>query len=306
MKIKFILTTLFIFSLCTAFGQINMADSSVQVIGYWNIGDKQSFDITYEKYKVKGEDTTAGMMISYEVDVTVKDSTENTYIIEWFYKNYQVDTDNPLVQKIAKASDDISVLIKTDELGSVLEVVNWEEVQAYMVKAMKPLQEELKEIPAAMQILEQSMAIFSSKAAIEANAIKDAIQFYSFHGGGYTLNEEIEGEIQFANNMGGKPFDAEVALSLDEINEEDDNFVIRMYQSINSEQLTKVTYDYLLKVGTFGDKIPTLEEFPPLANEVWTASQIHGSTGWPLFSIETKEVSAEGVMNVEERIIRIK
>lgn len=306
MKLKFILTPLFIFSLFTAFGQINMADSSVQVISYWSIGDQQSFDITYERYKVKGEDTTGRMMIAYEVDVTIKDSTEDTYTVEWFYKNYQVDTDNPLVKKIMKASDNISVLIKTDELGSVIEVVNWKEVQAYMEKAMAPLREELKDIPMGKQIIDQSMMLYSSKAAIEANAIKDAIQFSAFHGAGYTLNEELSGEMQFANNMGGEPFDAVVNISLDEINEEDDNFVLRMYQSINSEQLTKATYDYLAKIGTFGDKMPTLEEFPPLANEIWTASRIHGSTGWPIFSVETKEVSGEGVVNVEERIITIK
>ena len=79
-----------------------------------------------------------------------------------------------------------------------------------------------------------------------------------------------------------------------------------MYQSVNSEQLTKATYEYQVKIGTFGDQIPSIDELPPLTNEVWTASTIHGVTGWTTYSIETKEVKSEGTINVEERIIQIR
>ncbi len=286
--------------------QINMSDSSAQILGYWSIGDKQSYDVSYEKYKIKDQDTTSRIMIKYEIDVTVKDSTASSYTIEWFYKNYDIDTDNELIKKVSKAAEDISVIIKTDEFGAVQEVTNWEEVRDYIAKAMKPLRKELKKVPGSDKIIEQSMAIYNSKAAIEANAIKDAIQFYTFHGGAYTLNEEVSGQMQFANNFGGKPFDVDVTLSLDELNEEDNNSVIRMYQVVDSEQLTKATYEYLAKIGTFGEQMPEISTLPELTNEVWTASRIHGGTGWTTYSIETKEVKSEDTINIEERIIQIK
>ena len=50
---------------------------------------------------------------------------------------------------------------------------------------------------------------------------------------------------------------------------------------------------------------PKREEFPYLHNETRTASRIHGS-GWPIYSIQTKEVIAEDVIQIEERIIVIK
>ncbi len=286
--------------------QINMSDSSAQIIGYWSVGDKQSFDVSYEKYQIKDQDTTSRMLVKYEIDVTVKDSTESSYTIEWFYKNYDIDTDNELVRKISKAAEDVSVIIKTDEFGALQEVVNWEEVRAYISKAMEPLRKELEKVPGADKIIDQSMAIYNSKAAIEANAIKDAAQFYTFHGGVYTLNEEVSGQMQFANNFGGEPFDVDVTLSLDELNEEDDNSVIRMHQVVNSEQLTNVTYEYLIKIGTFGEQVPDISTLPELTNEVWTASRIHGGTGWTTYSIETKETKSEGTINIEERIIQIK
>ena len=78
-----------------------------------------------------------------------------------------------------------------------------------------------------------------------------------------------------------------------------------MHQSVNSEQLTKTTFDYLTELSaTMKVPGPKWEEFPPLKNETTTASRIHGD-GWIIYSIETKEVSAENVLNVDERIIEI-
>lgn len=53
----------------TAFGQINMEDSTAQVISYWNIGDKQSYSMSLQKIKLKGADTTENVLLTYEVDV---------------------------------------------------------------------------------------------------------------------------------------------------------------------------------------------------------------------------------------------
>ena len=287
-------------------GQINMADSTVQVIGYWDKNEKQSFNISYEKYKVSGTDTTARVRMRYEVDVTIKDSTANSYITEWFYKNYQVETEDPLVRKLSALAEDIRVVIKMDELGSIQEVVNWKEVQDYMKKATKALKKELKNVPNANLIIDPLEATYSSKESILANAIKDALQFYTFHGGKYTLGKELNGQMQLMNNFGGKPFDSEITVLLDEINEEDGNAVIRMYQVVDQQQLTDATYAYLKKTGTLGSLLPPRDQFPAISNEIWTASRIHGGSGWILYSVETKQVTAQGITHIEERIIDLK
>jgi hypothetical protein len=305
MKFKLVLLLL-ILSTHTVFGQINMSDSTVQVIGYWNLGDQETYEVSYEKYTIKEQDTTSRSMINYEIEITIKDSTAHSFTIEWLYKNYKTDTENKLAQKISKAAEDISVIIKTDEFGAVEEVLNWKEVRDYMRKVMKPLKKELQKLPGAEEIINQSLATYSTKESIESNAIKDAIQFYTFHGGLYTLNEELTGQMQFANNYGTDPFDVKVILSLDEINEENDNSVIRMTQTVDSDQLTKVTYEYLKSIGTFGDKMPDIKDLPALTNTIWTASRIHGTTGWVTYSVETKEVTSDKTVNIEERIIQIK
>ena len=288
------------------FSQISIKDSTVQVIGYWSKYDKQSYDVTYEKYKVKNKDTISRELMKYEVDVKIIDSTANSYTIEWFYKNYSIDTENELVRKLTSIANDVSVKIKTDEYGAFIEVVDWEEVRDYLEKITEKLKVELKDVPNYKEIIANVMSIYSTKESVEANAIKDALQFYKFHGVKYKLGEELTGKLETSNNFGGKPFETDVQYSLDEINKTDGNSILRSNEVINSEELTDATYNYLKKLGTFGDKFPLRSKFPSLTNETNTASRIHGETGWIIYSIETKTITAEETTKIEERIMEIK
>jgi hypothetical protein len=288
------------------YAQINPADSTAQVIGYWQNKEKQSYNFTYEKYKVVNADTSAREIIQYQVDITITDSTGKGYTIEWAYKNYNIQSDNQIIKKIASLAKDKAVVLRTNELGTIQEVVNWKEIREYMQKTGKLLEKEMKDFPNAQQIIAQVMNMYMSKESIEANAIKDALQFYTFHGAKYTLGEKLTGKVQLMNNFGGKPFDTELSVSLDEIDQENDIALIRMYQNIDSQQLTDATYAYLKTVAPAGKPMPAKDKFPLLTNETWTASQIHGGSGWVIYSIETKQTMAEGIVNVEERTIELK
>lgn len=293
------------------FSQINTEDSTIQVIGYWDLKEKQAYAVKYEKYKVKdSKDTTDREKITYDVDITILDSTAKSYTIEWYYKNYQMNSNNSeLLKKLMSIAEDIKVIIKTDEYGSFLEVVNYKEVQDYIKKAVSKLKKEFKETPNIDAILKNIEKTFISKDAIQSLAIKDVHQFYTFHGAKYKFGEELNASMKQANLLGGEPFDVDVTVQMDEMNvdEDNDNVVIRMWQTINSDQLTEATFKYLEKMATdMGTPAPKREDIKPLQNETRTASRIHGPSGWIIFSVETKEVWTDGIVNVEERTIEIK
>jgi hypothetical protein len=288
-----------------AFGQINMNDSIAQVIGYWDLNEKQSYIITQEKYKVKDSDTTSREFYKYAVDMTIVDSTANSYVIDWFYKDYEIQSDNELIQKLASITEDMNVRVRTDELGAFQEVINWEEVRDYILKGTKLLKKETKNIPNMDKFIKQLEGMYSTKESIELGAVKEMQQFYTFHGAKYEFGQEYNADMKVANLYGGEPFDTKVTVWLDDLNPDDNNFIIRMQQTVDSEQLTSATFDYLVKMSeTMKVPAPKKEEIPPLTNDTWTASRIHG-TGWIIYSIETKETKAEGQTNIEERIIEI-
>ena len=100
------------------FAQINMADSTAQVISYWNVGDKQSYDIVTQKLKIEEGDTTSNEIVTYEVNITVLDSTENSYTVEWFYHNYQTNSEVEFMRKCIELSNNLKVIIELDKYGT--------------------------------------------------------------------------------------------------------------------------------------------------------------------------------------------
>lgn len=304
---KSIFTIILIVFTSAAFGQINMADSTAQVVSYWSIGDKQSYSVSLQKIKLKEADTTSNELMTYDVDITVIDSTENSYLLEWFYHNYKTNSTDEIVKKMTALSEDLKVIIETDELGEIKGVQNWEEISEYMKKSLQPVKDEFQKIPQLEQVFSQLLNMYTTKEGIEATAIQDAQQFHTFHGGKYLLGEVLEFPLHVPNlYYPDSLLDSEVTLYLDEINPDDDNFIIRYNQEVDSEQLTNMTLDYLKSMSkSMGIPEPQLEDIGQLSNLTATASRIHGS-GWIIYSIQTKTVEAPGATNIEERIIEIK
>ncbi|MEO1518836.1 MAG: hypothetical protein AAFV95_27725 [Bacteroidota bacterium] len=291
----------------TANGQMNFQDSSAQVISYWDLGEKYEYSVTLQKLKYTEKDTSSNETITYDVEVSVIDSTENSYTVRWHYKNFTSDSKNPIVQKLTAISEDIAVDIKLDELGAIQSVANWEEVRDYMAESIDSVRSEFGQLPALEKAFAQMKNTYSTKASIEAGAIRDVLQFHNFHGGRYILNEEATGTVKTPNLYDPeKPFDTNVSVMLEELDQENNQFIIRSIQEVDAEQLTETTYNYLKKMTEdAGQEIIKREDFIGLKNLVETVSRIH-NTGWVIESVMWKEVAAEGITNMEIRTIQMK
>lgn len=303
---KRLLTIIFLLASLTSFGQINMSDSTAQVITYWDKGEKQNYTVTNEKIKIKGVDTTTRDITSYDVEITVLDSSEKSYTIEWLYKNITTNNENPIIQKIMNITKEMKVVYNTDEFGTFVEVVNWKEIKNYIQKASSTLRKDYKDIPEMDKVIKQFEKTYTTKEAIESASIMDIQQFHTFHGAKYKLGEVLEGKLKVPNLYGTEPFDSDFSVYLDEINEEDNNYIIRAIQEVNKEQLTEATFNYLTTMAkNMKLDLPTREDLKDLGNETLTASRIHG-TGWVVYSVQTTTVTTDNLTNIEERIIEIK
>jgi len=304
--LKYLLFIAFIYIPFMGMSQINLQDSSAQAISYWDLGEQYEYTITLQNLRYKGQDTVQNETISYEVDITVIDSTANTYTVRWDYKNFSTNTPNPIMRKLLEISNEISVEIQTDEMGAIKGVVNWEEVKKHMEVAIDSLKKEVG-IPAFDQIFNQTKQLYATKQSIEAGSIQDAQQFHNFHGGLYPMNEVLSGTIQTPNLYdNARPFDSYISVSLEEIDVENSYFIIRSLQEVDSTQLTDATYLYLKKMASnFGKEFPERKDFQTLNNTIETVSSIH-DTGWVIESKSWKIVVSEGVTGEEIRTIKMK
>jgi hypothetical protein len=304
---KNIITVFFFFILSfLTFGQINSSDSTVQVITYWEKGEKKEYFVSNERIKIKGSDTVSIEKTTYDVELTVLSSNDNSYTIEWWYKNINTNSSNSAAQKIKSLTEDMRIIYKTDELGNFIEVINWKEIQKFINNAAFTLQEDNKDNPEFEKILEQIRTTFTSKEAIESTSIKDIQQFHSFHGAKYKIGELLKGDIKVPNIFGKEPFDSEFQVILSEINMVENNFILKSIQEINSEQLTNATLSYLTTMASnMNIEPPKKEDLKGLKNKINTDSRINGS-GWIIYSIQSTNVTGHNVRNIEERIIELK
>ncbi len=290
----------------TAFGQINLEDSSAQVVTYWSLGEKQSYFISQQKIKLEGPDTTENVLVTYNVDLTVLDSTANSFLVEWQYRNFSSNASNEFFNKLTFLNEGLKIQVELDEVGIFQGVKNWQEVGSKMKKSFEILRKEFEKNEDIAILMNQFEAKFSSKEGIENAAIQDIQQFHTFHGGKYNLGEVLEFQVQTPNLYNiKKPFDSKLTLSLEEINTEENNYLIRSTQEVDSKQLTDVTFEYLksLSKSMKGPKIKK-EDLGELQNITNTASLIHDS-GWVVYSVLTKTVEAPGNTVIEERTIEI-
>ncbi len=303
---RIILVLIFFTTAMLAKGQMNFQDSTVQAILYWNLGDKYEYAVSLQKLKFTETDTITNETITYDVEVSVIDSTEKSYTIRWFYKSIKSDSKDPIVVKLVTAAEDIAVDIKTDELGVIQSVENWEKVRDYMAESLDLIKSDIVQ-SGFTKVFEKMKQMYSSKSAIEASAIQDAQQFHNFNGGKYAIHEVATGQVKFPNLYeSDKPFDTDLTVTLEKMDAENNYYIIRSIVEVNSEQLTETTYNHLKKNAEEKNQpIVKREDFDNLSATIETVSRIH-NTGWVLYSALWKEVFTNGVTNLEKRKIEMK
>jgi hypothetical protein len=266
-----------------SFAQINLNDSSMQVVAYWSKKEKQSYKVIDSNYKVVGSDTSDREAIKYNVDITVLDSTTNSYTVEWLYKD--------------------KVIIKTNEYGAFTEVVNWKQVRDEVNKAFVTISKKYNE-PAMQQVLKNVKEMYTTKESIESAAIQDIQQFHTFHGGKYVLNEDIENKL-VSNGVAGAPVDVLTTVRLAELDGENNFGVVKYWKDFDSKQMTDATYQVMKQMTTStGAKLPAREEIPEITYQEYIGSTIHG-TGWVIYSLHSKQTDEGDQITVQRREIEI-
>jgi hypothetical protein len=299
-------------------GQINMNDSTVQVKGYWNKNAQQSYSITHKELNTHGADTVLRASYLYTVDITITDSTANSYTIDWYYRNYEYTRDSdPVIKVLNTIPEGMTITVKTDETGKFQEVINWKEVRDYLstrrdvviqyrdtllqtaIHEKQPESDKSAvQIPDSVFILFDMMSAMlyniTTKEDVEAAICAPILQFFSFHGEQYKLQETYSGVIPLTTE--GERIDTYIEIMLERIMPEDNTYFVCRGEELDSQQLRKGAFNRMTRTGTAPS---SLDEMPLMKNRTFTGSLIHTS-GWVVYSKKTvKNVSESGTSSYE-------
>ena len=125
MKTKAILSSLLICIVTTLSAQINLNDSTVQVVAYWSKGDSYDYLYDYYKYNIQGKDTISWERTISKINITVIDSTENSYTLQAVYdtpnaiRSGSDSISRELTSRISRTFGNDTVIVETNELGTI-------------------------------------------------------------------------------------------------------------------------------------------------------------------------------------------
>lgn len=285
--------------------QIDMRDSTVQSIAYWRMGESQKYQISESEITTVLEDTVSQTALVYTATVTVADSTSYGYLLSWTRSNYQIGDASSLSSKLKQILVDYPILISTDMYGSAPVVLNWEDIAAHVNTEATSLKKLYEGNEKAINDIDRVIKIHGSQEEINQRVIRDMLQLLAYHGAKYKLGEPVTTEDKIPNNYGGDPLDATTAMVLDEILPINNTYIVKTFQNINPQQLKAVTYDYLSRINIVEGALPDYEDFPTIMKQIYGGAEIHGPSGWVIYSQETEQVTSGEDVTTKERLIEL-
>lgn len=267
MKLQF---TLLLFLLCIpSFSQILIQDSLVNSIAYFMKDESATYKINYEFNDIQKKDTLRKILRSSEIKFQVADSTATHYIIDWTYMPHE-NADN---QK-----QPLHFQYKTDEYGIFQEWLNVKEVIDELKKGNFPehIYLEKRQIEVLLLAPTNENSYEMIIPLIQSVLLRDIISFHNFYGASYPINQPTWGTIPIENPITKKMMDSHIYVTVDEIFEEDDVYIISSKSTTDKQHLKEMfTKDFKLLKET--DNV--------FVNENYITQVVHAS-GWPI-TIET-------------------
>ena len=230
--------------------QYNKENQSVDVIPYWNKDNVLKYKIIETKITHKQNDTINKKSNSYDLKISVLDSTANSYTLKW-ETNLNIPDDKPeiknYIDKNLKELNQIQIIYKTDEFGTVQEIINKKEIKKTYKKVFDLL---LNKSSLGEKELKMIYQFIENDEYFNNYLMQDLNQFHLFYG--LSLNKtEQEDEINFTNPITQSPMLLKQRYRLINIDEENEIYILSMSQTVDENQFLE---DFKTKFGKDFDK----------------------------------------------------
>lgn len=290
--------------------QPNLVSSTkVTTIGYWNIGDKVSYQVSQTDVTNKSGSTqpTKQKSNAYELEIKVIDSTEHSYVLEMKYLKSAVEGYDPQLQELMNSfQTGAPIRYQTDELGIFQKILNTVELQ----KDFKKKCEEFKKLLVAnkdeetakpvIKILDDLLAEFSKPENIEVLYLGDIMAIHGNYGLELNLNKPADVDVEIPCLMdivvkgSGK-------ITLQTINKTKDLATISIRYKPNQDELKrymKTFFELFVPAESKEFKVDDMK----IDFEDTEKLQMHLSSGW-MPSIQTSRTIS--VVFGEEKIKKV-
>lgn len=308
----------------SAFAQM-MPDSTVQVVAYWNVGDKQHYQVDNVKYKIENGDTTvvekSAEILEFEV-VAADEEKGYRVKVTTMESQYSDRTQEILSEKWREKFGPSVQYFETGPDGEFLRVLPIEGLDEQLQSLTETVVDALmKNDPGIdrMQILPLLRQMLTPEAMM-ASAAGEISPLFMYHGVRLGLDEvyEIEDEIPMA--IGNGTIKMKGRFGVDKEFTDDYSVVLHMVKSAEGEQLKPILQSIVGSVvqamtsnpDEAGEASAAVEEVyrnASISMEDYVYEEVHLGSGWPIdwsFSRETQvEIDGQKQGQLIEKTVRI-
>jgi hypothetical protein len=294
---------------CTsAFGQNRVTDTSTTTIPYWHEGDNQTIAIVKSRKQYKGSKLKESFELEYTVEMTVLEETDSFYLIEWIYKglnNEEAKRYNEY-SLLSNMVDGLRVVYKTNEVGTFMELVNYDEV-ASTLKAVADSMMGMSSNSEAEAMIIRMKQLLLTKQGIETISLKEIQLYHNVYGLEVYLDDEIIEESYFPNSFGGRPFPTELRLELVELDTAEMTCKIEVQQTMDKVEGAKVMkelWETLSKEQGF--KMFKDEDIPTIVMKDNISFYFELKSGWQTKLKYKRTVVTSGTRQIDKIEMRLR
>lgn len=279
------------------------SDSLVQLVAYWELGDKFSYNTSTTKSQIVGKDTT---VVEYETDITTYEvvaADDKMYRLRYTTSNES--SNNPLYAPVYDVIHKLTALspieFETDELGSFQRMLplEWDKLTD------AALEEFINGAVEKNDTLKEGKEMFSNmlRSLIQPSTFQMAYQSsieetLKYHGLQYKIGEEYSYQYESPNLFvpDGNTITMNCVYWIDEDSTDEDFLTILSYQEADQDDF-KETVKTMLKnvIGSAGEDLPEEELEKAIASmdiSITTngVARFHLGSGWPIYYYQKKDV----------------
>lgn len=180
-------------------------DSLLEVIGYFEKGEKLIYGIEKKSWKIIDNDTTLTSSVSCKVKLEVKDSTSKGYKMDYTFMEFAGDTtvaspfgklQNIIMDKVGKRVSGTTIHFETDEYGAITEFTNLDEIQKQARTVFRECIQEIFAMPEVQAFLpgikvsDEDAYRYAEDMDLIDGYVKELKQLFAHHGRVYRLGEK--------------------------------------------------------------------------------------------------------------------
>jgi len=303
---RIFLIVIFLGAFCGLCSAQMMADSTVQVVAYWALGDKYNYQVEEQKGVISGTDTTIVEKSAEIITLEVVDETDSTYTLRVSYDDYQ-HSDYALMA----ANDAVEKLfgktwfnVVTDTYGSFLRV---EMPDTYTQAGQAMISETINSVVSEKGLPEEGKQMVTavvesmiSPESFTTAAIGEIAPLLFFHGARFSLPDEYEYEEDMMTVFGdGNIIKANGRLWVDEDLTDEVSVVMRIYREADQDSIRPYLVNLFASILQAAapemtemdkDEMDEIYELFDIDLADYVVEEIHLDTGWPIYYQQTRYV----------------